>query len=141
MKKVLLDLNIILDFLGKRDDHEAAVAIYDHCIRKNVKGFICSHEITTLSYFLEKQKYPVRKRNEIITKLLDELSVLTAHEQILRNALVSKIKDFEDAVIDELALKEGIDVLVTRNIKDFSKSKNTIMNARETLEYLEDDLE
>lgn len=137
MKKVLLDLNIILDMLNKRMDHESALLIFDFCVKKKVKGYICSHEVTTLSYFLEKQKYDVIKRNKIINNLLDHLSVLTAHEKILRKALVSDIGDYEDAVIDELALNEQIDYIITRDLKDFKDSKNNIYNAREVLELIE----
>jgi len=137
MKKVLIDLNIILDMLNKRIDHESALAIFDFCVKKRIKGYISSHEITTLSYFLEKQKYDVMKRNKIINNLLDHLSVLTAHEKILRKALVSEISDYEDAVIDELALNEEIDYIITRDLKDFKNSKNNIYNAREALAIIE----
>jgi len=51
--------------------------------------------------------------------------ILTAHEEI------SELKDYEDAVIDELALNEEIDYIVTRNLKDFKKSRNKIYSARE----------
>ncbi|WP_321991473.1 PIN domain-containing protein [Marispirochaeta aestuarii] len=137
MKKVLIDLNIILDFLSKRDDHEAALAVYDLCIKKKIKGYVSSHEITTLSYFLEKEKYPILKRNKIINHLLDNLSVLAANATILRKALESEIVDYEDAVIDELALHEKVDFIITRNIKDFGKSSNDVITARESIEYLE----
>jgi predicted nucleic acid-binding protein len=137
MKKVLIDLNIILDMLNKRMDHKSALAIFDFCVKKGIQGYICSHEITTLSYFLEKQKYDILKRNKIINNLLDHLSVLTAHEKILRKALISEIDDYEDALIDELALNGKIDYIITRDLKDFNKSKNSIYNAREALELIE----
>lgn len=136
MKKVLIDLNIIIDMLNKRDDHESALIVFDKCVRKEIKGFVCSHEITTLSYFLEREKYNGMKRNKIISKLLDNLSVLTANEEILRKALVSELDDYEDAVIDELALKEGVDFVVTRNLKDFKDSRNQIYTAKELLDVL-----
>ncbi len=136
MKKVLIDLNIIIDFLNKRDDHEAALAVYDKCVKKEVKGYVSSHEITTLSYFLEKEKYERVKRNKIISNLLDNLSVLTAHEEILRKSLMSELEDYEDAVIDELAINEGIDYIVTRNLKDFKRSRNRIYTAREILDVV-----
>jgi hypothetical protein len=69
--------------------------------------------------------------------LLDNLSVLTAHEKILRNALDSEIDDYEDAVIDELSKNEELDFIITRDLKDFKKSKNTIYNAVEALEVIE----
>ena len=136
MKKVLIDLNIIIDFLNKRDDHEAALAVYDKCVKKEIKGFVSSHEITTLSYFLEREKYERIKRNKIISNLLDNLSVLTAHEEILRKSMISELEDYEDAVIDELALNEGIDYIVTRNLKDFKRSRNKIYTAREFLDVI-----
>ncbi|GAB6091695.1 PIN domain-containing protein [Spirochaeta dissipatitropha] len=136
MKKVLIDLNIIIDFLNKRNDHEAALAVYDKCVKKEIKGYVASHEITTLSYFLEKEKYDRTKRNKIISKLLDSLSVLTAHKDILKKALFSVLNDYEDAVIDELASNEEIDYIVTRNLKDFKKSKNKIYSAREILDVI-----
>ncbi|MEA1921720.1 MAG: PIN domain-containing protein [Pseudomonadota bacterium] len=137
MKKVLIDLNIIIDILNKRMDHESALAIFDFCVKKRIKGYVCSHEITTLSYFLEKQKVDILKRNQIINNLLNHLSVLVAHGKILRKALVSEIKDYEDAVIDESALNEGVDYIITRDLKDFKNSKNNICNAREALEIIE----
>ena len=137
MKKALIDLNIILDMLNKRQGHEAALAVYDLCVKKKLKGYVSSHEITTLAYFMEKEKYNKRKRDKIITSLLDNLSVLTANEKILRDALDSEIDDYEDAIIDELASKEKIDFIVTRNLKDFKQSRNNIYTAIEALEMME----
>jgi len=136
MKKVLIDLNIIIDFLNKRNDHAAALIVYDKCVKKEIRGYVSSHEITTLSYFLEKEKFGRIKRNKIISNLLDNLSVLAAHEEILKKALISEIEDYEDAVIDELALNEKVDFIVTRNLKDFKNSRNKIYSAREILDIL-----
>lgn len=136
MKRVLIDLNIIIDMLNKRMDHESALMIYDLCSREIIKGYIAAHEITTLSYFLEKSKATVNKRNKIINNLLDNLSVLSPNESTLRKALDSVIKDYEDAVIDELTKKEELDFIITRNYKDFAKSRNPIYTAREALEII-----
>lgn len=136
MKRVLIDINIILDMLNKRKDHESALAIFDLCVKKEIKGYVSSHEITTLSYFMQKEKYNKIKRNKVINKLLDNLSVLTANEKVLKNALDSEIIDYEDAVIDELVSKEKLDFIITGDMKDFKKSKNTIYTAIEALEIL-----
>ena len=133
MKKVLIDINIILDMLNKRQDHESAVEIIDKCIKKEIKGYVCSHEITTLSYFMEKQKYNKKKRIYAINKLLDIFSVIPSTETILREALYSEISDYEDAVIESSAVKEDINYIITRNLKDFKKSKVKSYNAKEAL--------
>lgn len=72
MKKVLIDLNIILDFLNKRNFHEEAANIINMCVEKKLFGFIAAHEITTLSYFLLKEK-DKNKAADIISALLDIL--------------------------------------------------------------------
>ena len=133
MKKVLVDINILLDFLNKREDHISAAAIIDLCIKKKIKGYVCSHEITILSYFLEKHKYPKAQRIRIINSLLDTFSVISVNEKILRNALSSSIDDYEDAVIVESARSEQVDLIITRDLKDFKQSSYDIATASEAL--------
>ena len=49
-------------------------------------------------------------------------SVLDTTGDDCKNALFSPITDYEDAIMVETAKKAGIDYIVTRNIKDYSKS-------------------
>ena len=137
MKKILVDINIVLDVLNKRKDHEAAAKIFDLCERKKMRGYVCSHEITTLSYFMGKYKYPKAKIIFIINRLLDIFSVIPITEKILRNALSSSIEDYEDAVIEVSAISEGIDYIVSRDIKDFGKGKIECLSALETVALIE----
>jgi hypothetical protein len=46
MKTILLDLNILLDYLFNRDGHEKVTKIIGMCALKRLKGFVCAHEIT-----------------------------------------------------------------------------------------------
>lgn len=122
MKKVLIDINIILDFFNKRNFYELAKQVIQLCSDKKIQGYVCAHEITTLSYFLEKNK-----ENEIVNKILssimDTFTVISIDEDILRKALNSEVKDFEDAVIEVSSLQNDIDCIVSRNKEDFTKSR------------------
>jgi predicted nucleic acid-binding protein len=64
MRTILIDLNIIIDYLDKRPGHEKALEIIIQCCLKKVKGYLCAHEVTTLSYFLDEP--PRRKRRGIL---------------------------------------------------------------------------
>ena len=141
MKKILVDLNIILDFLNKRHDHTSAAHIYNLCKNKKIRGFICSHEITTLAYFLEKQRYLEATRKKIIINLLDTFSMISITETVLRNSLESRISDFEDAVIEQSALKEKIDCIISRDLKDFKNSQVPAYTATEYLSSIDEDTE
>jgi predicted nucleic acid-binding protein len=123
MKKILIDLNIILDFLNKRNFHQEAAQIINMCVEKKISGCICAHEITTLSYFLLKEQKDKTKVINTITALLDIFNVLSIDETILRDSLVSPISDYEDAVIEVSSMKNNIDYIISRNISDFKLSR------------------
>jgi len=123
MKKVLIDLNIILDFLNKRNFHQEAAKIINMCIEKEIDGFLCAHEITTLSYFLFKEHKDQNKVINTITALLDFFTIIPIDEIILRESLLSSIKDYEDAVIETSSIRNNLDYIISRNISDFKSSR------------------
>ena len=123
MKKVLIDLNIILHFLNKRNFHEEAANIINMCVEKKLFGFIAAHEITTLSYFLLKEKKDKNKAADIISDLLDMFNIIPIDEKILREALFSPVKDYEDAVIEVSSVKNSIDYIISRNLGDFKSAR------------------
>lgn len=54
--------------------------------------------------------------------------VLVMDKEVVSNALNSGFKDFEDSLQNFAALKNGeIDVILTRNVKDFSKSEICVL--------------
>ena len=123
MKKILIDLNIILDFLNQRHFHQEAARLIDMCVEKKIAGYVCAHEITTLSYFLLKEHKDKPKVISTISGILDIFKVLAIDETILRKSLTSSVSDYEDAVIEASALKNNIDCIISRNISDFKSSR------------------
>src|SRR5688572_12272857 len=123
MKKGLVDLNVVLDFLARRENHAKAAEIFHAIETKKLKGFLSVHEITTLAYFLEKEKKSKATIKTIIGTILDLFSILPITETILRKALDSQITDFEDAVLEKAAAYEKLDFIITNNIKDFKKGE------------------
>jgi PIN domain protein len=123
MKKVLADLNIVLDFLNKRNFHEEAARLIDMCMQKELAGFICAHEITTLSYFLLKEYKNKRKVIQTLSALFEIFHILAVDEAILREAFLSSVPDYEDAVIEVSCIKNNIDCIISRNISDFKLSR------------------
>jgi predicted nucleic acid-binding protein len=123
MKKILIDLNIILDFLNKRNFHQEAAQLINMCVEKKLSGYICAHEVTTLSYFLLKEQKDKTKVINTITALLDIFHVIPIDESILRDSLISPITDYEDAVIEVSSMKANIDYIISRNISDFKSSR------------------
>ena len=123
MKKVLIDLNIILDFLNKRNFHQEAARLINMCAENVLTGYICAHEVTTLSYFLFKEQKDKNKVVTTISTLLDIFQIIPIDETILKASLLSPITDYEDAVIEVSAVKFNVDYILSRNISDFKLSR------------------
>jgi predicted nucleic acid-binding protein len=134
--KAIVDINVIMDWLFKRDEHEFAVKVIDLCANKKINGFICSHEITILSYFLEKEIKDKEQTIKILSKIMKMFFVLDLNISILNKALKSKIKDYEDAVIEQSALVNECDLIITRNTKDFENGKVKSIIPKEFLRLL-----
>jgi len=126
MKKIVIDINILMDFLFKREGHEKVAEIFFFCSTGKLKGFVCAHEITTLFYFLNKVIKDKLKIKKALSCIMNRFSVMEVNDKILNKALASGIDDFEDAVIEASSIENKAEYILTRDIKDFKKS---IVNA------------
>ena len=121
-KRVLFDTDVVLDFLLERQPFFSDATLALNIISQGrAVGFISAHSVTTLFYLLSRKVVP-EKAKEIIGDLLKTLSVVAVTDKIIKQALASKFKDFEDAVGHYAALEEKMSMIVSRNIKDYSKS-------------------
>ena len=128
MKKILIDTDVILDFFFDRKPFsENSSIILSMCERKHIQGFVTPVIISNSYYLLRR----TAQHNKVIDKLKQLLSitdVLNMNKQIVENALNSDFKDFEDALQNFAAVSNGdIDVIVTRNVKDFKKSEIAVL--------------
>ncbi|MDR1150634.1 MAG: PIN domain-containing protein [Clostridiales bacterium] len=137
MKKILIDINIFMDFLFKKEGHEKVAEVFKLCAEKIIEGFSCSHEITTLSYFLNKSNKDKIKIKKIISVIIKQFPVIAIDAKILTEALHSDMDDFEDCVIEASSKKNNIDYILTRNTKDFKKSIVKPITPEELLIILE----
>lgn len=129
--KILLDTNIVLDVLMDRLPHsEAATELFSKVEDGSVIGYLCGTTITTVFYLAAKTVGTPRAQEEI-RKLLQLFEVAPVNRHVLESALVLDFNDFEDAVIHEAARHVGADAIVTRNQKDFKKSRLPIHSAEE----------
>lgn len=122
MRRILVDLNVILDVLLDRHPHvEAAARVWAAVEVKQVLGFVPSHAMTTIHYLVGREKGPHEARR-VVERLLGVFQVVPVGEQLLRDALTLPFSDFEDAVCAACAASAGCDALVTRDVSDFRKS-------------------
>lgn len=117
--KVLIDLNLILDVLQKREPFYAASARVLACAETGlVEGIVAAHSLTTLFYLVAKDQSAGRAR-VAVTELLQFLSVAPVDHATVEHALNLPYDDFEDAVQMMAAVQAGAQYLVTRNVRDY----------------------
>ncbi len=121
-ENILIDLNIVLDVLLERKGFEASKRILELNESENYKLHISAHLVTTFAYLLEEAKVPVREIQVHIKWLIETLNVVPVDGIVLKNALKSHIKDYEDAVVEQAAIICKATTIITRNIKDFNLS-------------------
>jgi hypothetical protein len=66
----------------------------------------------------------------VLVHLLTQLRVAPVTDGVVRRALDSARRDFEETVCDAVAGEVGADVIVTRNVADFVASGDTAILGR-----------
>jgi predicted nucleic acid-binding protein len=133
MIKAILDTNVILDFIKVRDFHEDAARILDFACTRRFKAYFSAHQVTTLAYYLEKAERSPGEFRRKLSGLLEYIEPLPVNGETFQSALRSTIRDFEDAVLESVAFKHGIQHIVTRNIRDFSTARVQALTPSEFL--------
>lgn len=120
--KVLLDLNVLLDVIQKREPHFAAsAAILSRIASGEIEGAVAAHALTTIHYLVAR--FASRgKALEAVDWLLGELEVVPASRETFLRARGLGMSDFEDAVVAATAEESGCDQVATRNVGDFDDS-------------------
>src|SRR4030042_4210368 len=137
MRKLLIDTNIVLDLLAKREPfYEGAAHIFSLADKNKLRLSISSLTFANTSYVLSRQK-PVSEAREILRRFRILVTVLSLDEKIIDLALNdSKFIDFEDGLQYYSAIENNQDIILTRNLKDFKKSKIPVMTTEEYLETI-----
>ncbi|MCD6175565.1 MAG: PIN domain-containing protein [Planctomycetes bacterium] len=135
--KVLFDTNIILDvLLDRKPFAEHASFLLSKVERSEINGFICATTVTTIHYLLSKHLDREKARISI-NSIVGLFEVASVNRIVIESALKSKFTDFEDSVLHESARHAGVEYIITRNIKDFKRSKIPVFTPTEFLSILE----
>lgn len=121
--KALIDTCIIIDALQSREPFkDNAQIIFLQAANKQFDGFITAKASTDIYYLTHKYTHNNADTRNILRRLYMIFEPLDTTGLDCQKALSSDMSDYEDAVMAETALRTGMDCIVTRNIKDYSKS-------------------
>ena len=134
--KVLLDTNVILDFLLEREPFAIdAKRIIAEIESRSIEGFLSPTSVTTIHYLIAKARSK-KSADEIIFKLLQLFEISMIDKNILIEAALHNGSDFEDSVIYTSALFSGMDWIITRDAKGFQNAKVGVLSPAELVARL-----
>jgi predicted nucleic acid-binding protein len=138
MRRILLDTNIIIDLLSKREPfYQEAARLFSFADLGKVNLFTSALSIANVNYVLLKQRKP-EEAKQILRKLKLIVGILSLDEKVISLALNdNEFKDFEDALQYYSAVENNIEIIISRNLKDFENSRLPVMTAGQFNEIIE----
>jgi predicted nucleic acid-binding protein len=134
MKKILIDTDVLLDFLFDRKPFsDNASQLLSKCETGELKGYVTAIMLSNAYYLLRKTSGH-QKVIDSLKMLMNFLEVSKINKNIVLEALNSDFKDFEDALQNYSAQQEkGLTLIITRNIKDYKNSRLAVMTPEDYL--------
>lgn len=138
IKRIFIDTNVMLDFLGERKPFYEPIAKIATLAEKGKLTMVVSPiSFAKVNYFISKFESEKIAR-EKLRKFKVLCEVCSLDEQTIEKGLNSTIKDFEDALQYFSATEAECKIIITRNGKDFKKSLLPVMTADEFLKSLKE---
>ena len=118
--RLFVDSDVILDLVLQREDHfEFAQHLFVQYQQGRYILFTSSIVLTNM-HFIIRKLHDLKFANSSVLFVNKHFKIIDANNDDIENAIQSKFSDFEDGVQYFSALRsKKIDVLVTRNVKDF----------------------
>ena len=125
--RVLLDTNVIIDVLQKREPWFAAgQKIFYAIANKQIDGCITTKQAADIHFFSRKQfigqENVDAQARQVITKLYALFDLIDTLAMDCMNAIAIDNNDYEDAILIACAARVKLDAIITRNPDHFKLS-------------------
>ena len=136
MKRLLLDVDVVLDLvLGRSPFAAAAAELWSLADGGRVAILLPAHGVTTIHYLAARERGNAFARR-LIPDLLVVPEIAPVDGPVLRRALALGWPDFEDAVCAAAAELARCDLLVTRDPRGYRHSPVPAVDARTALSLI-----
>lgn len=120
--KLCFDANAVIDVFLISDDFFHSYVSYDVALLNKHEVYVCASSMPTIAYVLHRRGLPVDKVSRALPSIFELFNILDVTESDCKLAATSDMRDYEDAVIAESCKRNGVDLIITRNIRDFANS-------------------
>lgn len=133
MEKIFVDTDIIMDLLAKREPYyQYAAELFSKADKGEIQICISPLTFYNISYIVFRNYNSSRSRQNLL-KLKTLVHFLPVNDKVIDLTLTSDFKDFEDGIQYFTALEHNVNILVTRNLKEYKSAEITILTAEQYL--------
>ena len=105
---IFVDANVIIDYVLYRKYNTAnANALFEYAPKYSVRLYICSYTLAIAYHYLRDANVPHKNAIDALDRLFHEVKCLPVDDVIIKQAMKSDFKDFEDAIQYHCALQIG----------------------------------
>lgn len=138
MKSIFLDTNVLIDFFADRKPFSIdAARLFDYSLKKKINIYISAVSYNNI-YYIVRQSLSHAETIKMLTEISEWTNVIDLTKDIINKSLISDFKDFEDAIQYNCAKSiNKIDLIVTRDTKDYKVSSLPILTPKEAVALIE----
>ncbi len=133
--RVLVDTNIVLDFLLQREPFfQDAELLFQLIDSGPVIGYVTATTLTDIFYISRRHTRSIEQARQAVSETLSAMTICPVNRTVLESALGTGLTDFEDAVQIACAVDQGLNAILTRDMKGFSSSSIPVLSIRQLLQ-------
>jgi predicted nucleic acid-binding protein len=138
MKNIFIDTNVLIDFFADRKPFSIEAArLFNYSFNKKINIYISAVSYNNIYYIL-RQSCSHTETIKMLSELNEWTDIIDVSKEVIKKALKSEFKDFEDAIQYNCAKSlTKIEFIVTRDTKDFKTSSLPILTSKEAVVLIE----
>ncbi|NJL56269.1 PIN domain-containing protein [bacterium] len=135
--RVLVDTNIVLDFLLQRDPFfQDAELLFQAIDVGEVVGYVTATTLTDIFYISRRHTRSIEQARQAVSETLATMMICSVDRVVLESAFDSGLPDFEDAVQIFSAVAQGLEAIVTRDAQGFLSSPIPVLSIQDLLQQV-----
>ena len=120
--RICFDTNVVLDILTKNDHFFNSLVSYDVANLLGCQTCIPASSLTDIVYIAHRRGLTKAQSIEVLPLLFEQFDIMDTTGSDCRLAYANNMEDYEDALVAESCKRNGIDLIITRNVRDFEES-------------------
>jgi len=128
---IAFDTNVVLDIFARCEKFPDSFYAYDIACIRHFNVVFPASATSDVFYILQKHAGKDHKAKEYLEDLFKLFTLYDVNQSDCNRALNSSMKDYEDALLCFSAERNNVDLILTRNEKDYKNSPVPFMTPKE----------